>query len=136
MNKYEIIKIANNKHKNQNIEKDMLGVFLEKNGELFDVLILNNQNWGDYARIFLKQDDFVATGGILSAKNIEKLEEFLEKKAKEATNLKEKTFKVYDQVELVVEDEKYSKYGIHKGEVGVIIEDYAVKNKVLWTFQA
>ena len=28
----------------------------------------------------------------------------------------------YDKVELLVEDEKYSKYGVHKGDTGCVME--------------
>ena len=43
-------------------------------------------------------------------------------------------FKECDYVELLVEDEKYSKFGIHKGERGVIAIDSAVDNSILVDF--
>ncbi len=36
--------------------------------------------------------------------------------------------KAYDRVELMVEKEKYAKFGIHKGDQGCVMGDYAVKN--------
>lgn len=38
--------------------------------------------------------------------------------------------KAYDMVELTVEDAKYSKYGIHKGDRGCVMDDYAAKNYI------
>ena len=34
----------------------------------------------------------------------------------------------YDYVELLVEDKKYSQYGIHKGDRGYVMDDNAVDN--------
>lgn len=36
--------------------------------------------------------------------------------------------KVYDNVELNTEKEKYAKYGVHKGMPGVVMEDYFLSN--------
>ena len=33
-------------------------------------------------------------------------------------------------VELIVEDEKYSKHGVHKGMCGCVMQDYAVQNYI------
>ena len=33
-------------------------------------------------------------------------------------------------VELLIEDEKYSKFGVHKGDKGCVISNYAIQNQV------
>lgn len=48
------------------------------------------------------------------------------KKAKKAFDIPK--LKIYDKVKLLVEDEKYAKFGIHKGEIGVVVDDNAVQD--------
>ena len=57
----------------------------------------------------------------MASKYEEKVEQLLE-------------FKECDLVELTVEDEKYTKEGIHKGDTGVIAIDYAVNGAILVDF--
>ncbi len=42
--------------------------------------------------------------------------------------------KAYDFVELLVEDENYAKYGIHKGETGCVLEGGIIQGKCLVDF--
>ncbi len=58
--------------------------------------------------------------------NIEKLET--------KTTFVDLAFNEYDTVQLIVEKDKYSKYGIHNGEIGIIAENYGVKKDVLVDF--
>ena len=39
-------------------------------------------------------------------------------------------FKLFDKVELVVEKEKYSKLGLHKGEIGFIVDEIVINNSI------
>lgn len=38
--------------------------------------------------------------------------------------------RAYDIVELIVEDDKYSKFGIHKGDRGCVMDDNAIENYI------
>ena len=38
--------------------------------------------------------------------------------------------KSYDMVELMVEDDKYTRYGIHKGDRGCVMDDNAVQDYI------
>ena len=44
--------------------------------------------------------------------------------------LKPISIKEYDLVELIVEDEKYSKFGVHKGDIGCVMDNNAVQNYI------
>lgn len=38
--------------------------------------------------------------------------------------------KPYSRVELIVEDEKYTKIGIHKGDIGIVVDTFAIQNNI------
>ena len=39
-------------------------------------------------------------------------------------------YKVGDEVQLTVEEDRYARYGIHKGAIGCVVEDSVVAGKV------
>ena len=43
-------------------------------------------------------------------------------------------FLIFQQVELLVDNEKYAEFDIHKGDIGTIIEDVAVQDYILVNF--
>ena len=49
----------------------------------------------------------------------------MKKNAKFFKKLEPHKIKFYDMVELLVEDEKYTRYGIHKGDRGCVMEIYS-----------
>ena len=68
---------------------------------------------------------------------VEVLEEYIENNADKIsnkTNFEAIPFKECDYVELIVEKEKYSKYGLRKGDRGIIASNKATKNKILVDF--
>ena len=52
----------------------------------------------------------------------------------EIKGFKPKIIESYKQVELIVEEEKYSQYGIHKGDIGCVMDDIAVEDSVFVDF--
>ena len=136
MKKYkfmEIIKI-NDDLKKRHISLGTTGILLDLNYINAKVLLCNNNNWGEYCVIEVNQNCIKETGDVANRLGSE-IEEFLKN-----TNVSEKIdfdtpkFKEYDVVELIVEEEKYSRHGIHKGMKGIIMEKYAIKNKWLVIF--
>ena len=136
MKKYkfiEIIKIDNDLKK-KNISLGTTGILIDLNYINARVLLCNNNNWGEYCVIEVPQN-FIKETSEVPIKLAREIEEFLKN-----TNVSEKIdfntpkFKEYDVVELIVEEEKYSRHGIHKGMKGVIMEKYAIKNKWLVIF--
>ena len=57
-------------------------------------------------------------------KNIEKL------KTKENYTLTSPKFKLYDKVELIVEKEQYTKFELHKGEIGFVVDEIVINNSI------
>lgn len=39
-------------------------------------------------------------------------------------------FKLFDKVELAVEKEKYSNWGLHKGEIGFVVDEIVINNSI------
>lgn len=99
------------------------------------VLFFNDKIEGDYMtaivdKKYLKKQDVELPAGIFEEIN-KKMSNLGNMEKQKFNKLK---FKEYDFVELVVEDEKYAKEGIHKGERGVVAIDYAISNKILVDF--
>lgn len=113
------------------LKKDTLGVILKMERENLKVVFFNPKNIGDYLITDINTNDVILEGtempekyeneilGILKDLKVSKKDEF-----------KKSTIKNYDKVELLVEKERYVKYGVHKGCVGVVVDDNAVKDYI------
>lgn len=122
-------------------EKDTstLGVVLEKTNDVFTVLFFNVKNVGDYAVFDAPKSDFIATPYDLPQNVKETLEEYLINHIEEIASKKNfilQPFADSDYVELTVDKSKYLKYGIKKGDKGIVIYERAVKNSILVDFAA
>ena len=132
MKKFDLIILKNEEpYKQYNLEKNMHGIVLECNYNILDVLFFNPKNLGDYIIIKISKNDVVEEKeklpeNIITELNL-KLESIL---SKTKEKFKPLSVKAYDNVELLVEDNKYSKYGIHKGDIGCVMDDYAVQDYV------
>lgn len=110
------------------IHKDCTGIILDIKADICFVRFRNTKNKGDYACININQkyldfwmkepkeyivnwERFKATGNL--KKDSFKLQKFLE----------------YDVVQLIVEKEKYAKYGVHKGAKGAVMENYCIDSE-------
>lgn len=112
------------------IHKGSKGTIVElKNNNAF-VVFFNEKNMGDYA-VANVETKFLKTIGEFPKEYIDKLNVFIKdldcNKNSQFTDIK---IKEYDSVELLIEDEKYTKFGIHKGYRGCVISNYAIQNKV------
>ena len=132
MKKFDLIKLINEKpYLKNNLEKDMHGIFVEERGDFLAVLFFNPKNVGDYAVIDIKRNDVVVEKEALPNEVKLELDSKLQKIMPNAKNSFEPMFiHAYDIVELVVEDEKYSRFGIHKGDRGCVMDDDSVQNYV------
>ena len=137
--KYNIVKLKNIKdeYKNLGLNKDSLGLLLnEKNSQCL-IMFFNNFNQGDYLMLVMNKADLTITDMILPNNLCAELEEYIEKnsdKIANKTNFEVIPFNECDEIELVVDKEKYSKHGIHKGDRGIIASNKATKNKILVDF--
>ncbi len=125
-------------YKNKNLYLNTNGIILKVLPyEKLQVLFLNDKIVGDYAVVVVnkidvkKQDISLPLDFINELKNSNKLsKENINKKH----NFENLEFKECDKVELITEDEKYLKFGLHKGAIGYIAIDYAISNSILVDF--
>ncbi len=126
MKKYDLVELKNN--------ESGIVISIEKGN--VEVMLLNKKNYGDYAFVTVKEKDLKYFGH-LQENLISELEEFLGTiNIGEHSAYKEIKVKEYDKVKLLVEDIKYSQYGVHKGAVGCVIQDYLIKNEVMVDFSS
>lgn len=137
MKKYDIVKLKDNYENFNNIEANNIGIVLKSNNNnKSTILFLNPKITGDYLVLdvdnsFLEQQkenlppQIIKTiDGLISNNKISL-------KKQQFKNMK---FEEYDIVRLTVEKEKYTKHGIHKGETGIVAENYMIKNDILVDF--
>lgn len=132
MKKLDLVKLKNDKpYKTYNLVKDMHGIVVELNFDNADVLFFNPQNVGDYAIVNVKNVDLELEKEKLPVKFekelLSKLDDIIEKAKNEIQPIKNKE---YDMVELLVEEERYTKFGIHKGDRGCVMDNNAVQNYI------
>lgn len=131
MKKSDLVKLKNDNYKSHNITKDMHGIVIETNYDNADVLFFNPHNVGDYAVVNIKNEDLESDKEKLPAeleKELLSVSDDIKSKAKDVfvpTAINE-----YDMVELLVEEEKYAKFGVHKGDVGCVMDNNAVQNYI------
>lgn len=134
--KYKIVKIKNLKeeYKKLGLSKDSLGLLLNEKKSQCLIMFFNNVNQGDYLVLVMSKVDLTITDMVLPNNLCAELEEYIENNADKIaskTNFEELPFKECDYVELIVEKEKYSKYGLQKGDRGIIASSKATKGKIL-----
>ena len=132
MKKFDLILLKNeNPYKQYNLEKNMHGIVLENYFDTLIVLFFNPKNQGDYITAIISVSDVMVCNEKIPEKMINELSSNLDIiKSKSKEKFEPLRIKAYDMVELLVEDIKYTKYGIHKGDRGCVMEDNAVQNYV------
>lgn len=89
---------------------------------------------GDYAFVDILNSDLKVTKEQPPKQLIDLIKSNLETFILREKGFKPRKFKAYEQVELLVENEMYAKYGVHKGDIGTIMEDVAVQDYMLVDF--
>lgn len=132
MKKFDLVLLKNeNPYKQYNLEKNMHGIVLENYFDTLIVLFFNPKNQGDYITATISVSDVMVCNEKIPEKMINELSSNLDIiKSKLKEKFEPLRIKAYDMVELLVEDIKYTKYGIHKGDRGCVMEDNAVQNYV------
>jgi len=132
MNKFDIVKLINDAdYKNNGLENDMHGIIVDTVLDKSKVLFFDKQNLGDSIIVEIKNQNLF----LENEKFPNEYRQSLNDKVKKITSNKfeEFKFKLYDRVELIVNDEKYTRQGILKGFQGCIME-YISKNEVMVDF--
>lgn len=124
---------------NENYEKHNLylgakGLVFEKGDTISKVLFLNEYNEGDYAFVEVSNIDLGPTNDPFLIRLLKLAKETLQDTAPKEKGFKPRIFRAYQDVELLIEDEEYTKFDIHKGDIGSIMEDVAVQDNILVNF--
>ena len=126
MKKYQIIELI---EEYCGFAKGTKGIIIDEENGNNKILFLNEKNVGDFACISVKNKFFKKIEDF-PLQLVNELENFVKNyEINEKNTFEQNKFKEFDFVELLVEKEKYSKHGVHKGMCGVIMADYAVKNQ-------
>ena len=136
MKKFDFVELINfnSYYENYNLYLEAKGFVIEVNGDSIKVLFFNEFNEGDYAYVEVFKNDIKLVDEQPPNQLIEIIKNNLQNFTLKLKGFKPIIFKVYDQVELLVDDGKYSKYGVHKGDIGTIMEDVAVQDYILVDF--
>ena len=131
MKKLDLVKLTNDKpYAKNNLSKDLHGIIVDINEYNVLVLFFNPQNIGDYAVVKTNKKDIIEERETIpeNIKNeiLGKLDNLL--KAKDY--LEDVKIKEYSLVELLIEDERYAKFGIHKGDKGCVMDNHAVQDYI------
>lgn len=136
MKKFDFVELINfdKSYNEYNLYPKAKGFVIEAYEKTLKVLFFNELNEGDYACVEISNKDVRLTKEQPPKHLIEYVKKSLNSFNLKNKGFKPKTFKAYQQVELLVESEKYAKFGVHKGDVGTIMDDIAVRDHILVDF--
>ena len=135
--KYKVVKLLKEKeeYKNKGLIVGYLGIMINEAEEGCLVLFFNPKNQGDYLITTVNKNCLEITDITLPQDVYKDFDEFINSKNKtQKVNFSSNPFNECDYVELVVNKEKYLKYGLKKGDKGVVASNKVVKNKILVDF--
>lgn len=129
---YDFVELINSLEylEEKGIFKESKGTIIKLENNIASVIFFNEKNMGDYA-VANVNTKFLKTIGEFPTGELTNLNNFIKNLDQEKHDkLKYPNIKEYDLVELLIEDEKYSKFGVHKGNKGCVISNYAIQNQV------
>ena len=135
--KYDIVKLKDNYENFNNLEVNNIGIVLKSNNnDKSTILFLNPKITGDYLVLDVDNSFLEQQKENLPPQIIETIDGLISnnKISLKKQQFKNMKFEEYDIVRLTVEKEKYAKHGIHKGETGIVAENYMIKNDILVDF--
>lgn len=132
MKKFDLVCLNNNTlYKNYGIEKNMHGIIIEISQNYVSVMFFNPHNLGEATLIDINKNDISIDKENLPdyikvelENNIERIKSYSNK------IFAEPKFKEFDKVMLTNEDKKYLKFGLHKGDIGFIMDNNMADNCV------
>ena len=136
---YKIVKLKKEKEKYKKVGliKDSLGLILKEKNEQCLTMFFNSVNQGDYLIIIVSKFDLQIVDTTLPKTLCYELEEYIKNNAEKIankTNFNEIPFQECDQVVLISQKERYAKFGLQKGDMGIVALNKATKNKILVDF--
>lgn len=115
------------------ILKGCPGVIFDIKADICFVYFINRKNIGDYACVYVNKK-YLDKLGHEPENRIASWEQLKKSDKIKKDKCKPQKFLEYDRVELVVEEEKYAKFGVHKGMQGVVMENYCIGSEYLVVF--
>ena len=117
-----------------NLFKGCSGVVLKIEEAKYIVSFFNNKNEGDTAVVKVDKKDVKKDPYSMSPELEKLLKDNFEKLLNDKDRLNRVPMEDYDEVEVIVEKEEYAKAGVHKGEIGYVMDFKAVDNHLLVDF--
>ena len=136
MKKFDFVELINlNKHyEGYNLYLNAKGFVIKSDENVSKILFFNEYNEGDYAFVEILNEDLILTKEQPPIQLKELIENNLQSFTLKEKGFKPKTFKAFQQVKLLVDNEKYAEFDVHKGDIGTIMEDVAVQDYILVDF--
>ncbi len=135
---YKFVKLINlkEKYKEKNLKLNDYGLVLVEKFNVLTIMFFNENNIGEYVLMDVEALDVEVLDFEIPNKVKQLIEDYLKSHSlKGCDKFSDISFNDCDWVELNVEDKKYAKYNIHKGEKGVITNDgRIIKDEVLVDF--
>lgn len=132
MKKLDLVKLINDKpYSKNNLSKDLHGIIVDINDSNVLALFFNPQNIGDYAVVEINKKDIVEEKEKIPENIKNEIHDNLDNLLlKSKDYLEDVKIKEYDLVELLVEEDRYAKFGIHKGDKGCVMDNHAVQDYI------
>ncbi len=132
MKKYDLISLKNESpYKKYGIEKNLHGIIIDILQNHIQVLFFNPRNNDEITLLYVNKSDIYLDKEMLPENIKIELEKNIDKlKTKENSIFTTPKFKLFDKVELIVDKEKYSKFGLHNGEIGFVIDDVVISGNI------
>ena len=136
MKKLDFVELINlNKtYEDYNLYSNAKGFVIKSDETTSKILFFNEYNEGDYAFVEIFNEDIKLTKEQPPIQLKELIESNLQRFTLKEKGFKPKTFKAFQRVELLVDNEKYAEFDVHKGDIGSIMEDVAVQDYILVDF--
>ena len=132
MKKYDLVELIDaENYKSYNLTKGMHGIIFSLKAGVCEVLFFNPQNMGECVLAKINPIHLKIEKEKFSDEIIKELFSNSDKiKIKAKERFEPLKIALYDMVELLIEDNKYSKYGIHKGDIGCVMDTQAVQGYI------
>ena len=135
MKQFDWVVLVNDKpYLKNNLEKGCFGVILEINEQDYKICFFNEKNSGDTALVSVNKNDVKKDNYNLSPEVDKLLKENYKELLKDKDTLNIIPIQDYDVVEVMVEKERYAKAGVHKGEIGHVMDSRGSSNYILVDF--
>lgn len=132
MEKYDIIRLiyADELLMKNGINANTLGIVMGCDFQKVSVMLLNEQNFGNYAFYTLDTNTLKIVDRLPLSQRAE-FDEFVSSvDFDKYKTFNTPLFKEYDCVVLAKDKPKYIRVGVHKGDIGCVTSSYAIDNKI------